>query len=244
MEHKLNEIFQFLKENRKYNKELQEKYYSSIILPFETKEDKLTSALYNIASTQNKPKINELSTFFKQILGDKNSFSSFNNFVEKINPSSKKNYQSLFEGMRRQKGWGDKTSALFTKIIFHLHNKEYSQRLSIWDDVPQFSSDDKFFLPVDFVIISIFNRIQKTNWNFKKINDLLHTYYTGDKIEIWDDLWFWGFITQHGSGINRDFKWNENKYWMMKESNKNENIISEIKSKTTIFLDLIDGEYF
>jgi len=242
MEQKLKAIFKFLKENRRYNKDLQERYYSSIILPFETKEDKLVSILYHIASTQSKPKIDELSIFFKSIHTDSNSLSSFNNFVDKINPNSIKNYTSLFDGMKKQKGWGDKTSALFVKVIFHLHNKEYSHKLSIWDDTPSFLNDDKFFLPVDFVIISIFNKIRKNNWNFKNINDFLYKYYKGKEMEVWDDLWFWGFITQHGSGTNRDFKWNENKYWMMKESNKNENIIAEIKSKTKVFLELINSD--
>ncbi|WP_415327116.1 hypothetical protein [Chryseobacterium sp. MMS23-Vi53] len=241
MEQKLQQIFHFLKENRKYNKDLQERYYSSLILPFETKEDKIISILYNIASTQSKSKINDLSVFFKSIHKESNSLNTFNAFVQTINPDGIKNYQSLFQGMKKQKGWGDKTSALFTKVIFHLHNKEYSDKLLIWNDVPQFSENDKFFLPVDFVIISIFNKIQKSSWNFKKINDLLNGYYRGKEIEIWDDLWFWGFITQHGSGINRDFKWNENKYWMMKESNKNQNTITEIKNKSKIFLDLNDG---
>ncbi|MCY1661711.1 hypothetical protein [Chryseobacterium sp. SL1] len=239
MEQKLKAIFKFLKENRQYNKDFQKKYYSSLIKPFKTKEEKLISILYNIASTQSRPKIDELSDFFKSIHSHSNILASFNNFTEKINPNSPKNYKSLFDGMKKQKGWGDKTAALFTKVIFHLHNKEYANKFSIWDDTPSFLDDDKFFLPVDFVIISIFNKIQEGKWNFKSINTLLEKHYTGKQIEVWDDLWFWGFITQHGSGINREFGWNENKYWMMKESNKSENIITEIKSKAKIFLELI-----
>ncbi|WP_435524452.1 hypothetical protein [Chryseobacterium indoltheticum] len=29
-------------------------------------------------------------------------------------------------------------------------------------------------------------------------------------IEVWDDLWFWGFINQKGSS-DRSFEWNEGK---------------------------------
>lgn len=67
MKEKLNNIFNFLKENRMYNKQLQIKYYSSFILPYETKEEKLISIFYNIASTQSQPKINNLSEFYKFI---------------------------------------------------------------------------------------------------------------------------------------------------------------------------------
>jgi len=59
----------------------------------------------------------------------------------------------------------------------------------------------------------------------------LKKYYSLSEIEIWDDLWFWGFITQKDSGKNRTFEWNENKYWMIKVSEKNEKIIKKLKKK-------------
>ena len=50
--------------------------------------------------------------------------------------------------MMNQSGWGKKTSALFSKIIFHLHNGDYSNNLKIWNDVPKTIEDtDDFFLP-------------------------------------------------------------------------------------------------
>jgi hypothetical protein len=59
------------------------------------------------------------------------------------------------------------------------------------------------------------------------------------QMEIWDDLWFWGFITQNGSGDQREFVWNENKYWVIKESDKSLEMVMEIKRKATEFLDII-----
>lgn len=240
MQKKLHEVFNFLKENRKYNKDLQIRYYSNFIAPFNSKEEKIISILYNIAATQSQPKIDNLSAFYKFIFEDLKALSSFDNFVNRINPNQKPNYNNLYEGMSKQKGWGNKTSALFTKTIFHLHNEDYPDFLKIWDDVPQkLEENDSFFLPVDAVIITIFKRLENQNWNFNKINRHLKDHYIGSEIEIWDDLWFWGFITQEGSGFERNFKWNENKYWMIKESNKNPEIVSEIRNKAEDFLQII-----
>lgn len=144
--------------------------------------------------------------------------------------------------MKVQNGWGKKTSALFTKSIFHLHNTQYDEKLIIWEDAPKtISAEDKLYLPVDSVIIAIFNSIDaSTNWNFDKINALLQQKYNGQQIEIWDDLWFWGFITQKGTGDNRVFEWNENKYWALKETDKNPNVILEIRLLCTTFLNILN----
>jgi hypothetical protein len=146
--------------------------------------------------------------------------------------------------MQRQDGWGKKTAALFSKTIFHLHNGNYSNSLTIWKDVPKsINSDDNFYLPVDAVIISIFNKLNNIKkWNFDNINATLKAKYIGQQIEVWDDLWFWGFITQNGSGDNRAFEWNENKYWVLKESDKNIEMINEIKNKTEMFLKIITND--
>ena len=99
---------------------------------------------------------------------------------------------------------------------------------------------DDFYLPVDAVIIAIFKGIKPDrNWNFDNITKKIKEYYKNEEIEVWDDLWFWGFITQKGSGENRTFRWNENKYWMMKESDKNPVKIEEIKLKATRFIEMI-----
>lgn len=241
MNDKLNEIFIFLKKNRIYNKELQIKFYSNSVLSFEKKEDKIISILYNIASTQSQPKIDKLAEFYKFIFEDFKALNSFKNFINRINPNQVANYENLYVGMNKQKGWGNKTSALFVKTIFHLHNDEYPENLKIWNDVPNvIANEDNFYLPVDAVIIAIFTKLKKQNWDFKKINDLLKLSYKKFEIEIWDDLWFWGFITQEGSGVERDFKWNENKYWMIKESDKNFEKIQEIKEKAEEFLQIIE----
>lgn len=247
LESKLPEIYNFLKENRKYNKEVQQNFYNAAILPFENINDKIISLLYNIVNTQSQPRIKLLADFFRKIHSNLDELNSFKEFVEFLNDSDKVpvNYFSLYKGLNNQKGWGNKTAALFTKSIYHIHNGEYSDNLKIWKDAPKTLVDsDTLYLPVDAVIIKIFEELDKENktQDFKSINNRLNnSKYSNYDIEIWDDLWFWGYITQKGSGKNRKIShveegWNEDKYWALKESNKDPNTINEIKTKAKSFL--------
>jgi len=165
-------------------------------------------------------------------------------FLEKINPRKPLSFDSLYNGMKNQNGWGKKTAALFSKSIYHLHNGHYSENLKIWEDVPETIADnDNFYLPVDAVIIAIFKKLDSSkNWDFDKVNKTLKEKYNGQQIEVWDDLWFWGFITQNGSGGNRAFEWNENKYWALKESDKIQKNILEIKEKAEEFLKILTND--
>ena len=240
MTDRIEKLFKFISDNRKYNKALQERYYRSIILPYKDEKEKIISLLYHIANTQSQPKIDKLSEFYKSIITEENSLKSFKEFVLKINPNGKSNFESVYKGMLNQKGWGPKTSALISKSIFHLHNGHYSEDLKIWNDVPKLiDENDSFYLPVDAVIIAIFTKLDNSiKWDFDKINKTLEKKYKGQQIEVWDDLWFWGFITQNGSGENRVFEWNENKYWVLKESDKEKIKIEEIKNKCHEFLEI------
>ena len=241
MEQILKKLFDFLISNRHYNQTVQENFYKSAILPYKTVEEKVIALLYDIANTQSQPNINKLADFFKFINETPNCLQNFSSLIDKISPQKGKTYNNLYQGLRNQSGWENKTSALFTKTIYHLHNGDYQSNLRVWDDTPAtISKFDDFFLPVDAVIIAIFKRlIPNKNWNFNNITKKLKEYYKGKEIEVWDDLWFWGFITQNGTGENRKFEWNENKYWMLKESDKNKDIIREIKEKSEQFLKII-----
>jgi len=241
MEDRLRIIFDFLQANRSFNKELQEQYYSSKIIPYNKIEDKIISLLYDIANTQSQPRIDYLAEFYKKVTKNIDKINTLEGFLEVLGANHEKKFINLFIGMRNQQGWGDKTSALFVKTIFHLHNGEYSKELKIWNDAPsKIENNDEFFLPVDRVIISIFEQLDnKRVWDFKRVNNQLKKYYHGNDIEIWDDLWFWGFITQIGTGNNRVFEWNENKYWALKESDKDSQSILDIKTKAEEFLYLL-----
>ena len=243
MTESLKNIFEFLIENRIYNKELQTRYYSGIVNSQKSKAEKIVSLLYHTANTQSQPKIDYLAEFYQKIYRKTDLLNSFSGFMSVINPNGTepKNYSGLYKGMREQKGWGEKTSALFVKTIFHLHNNEYPNDLRIWSDAPtDLENNDSFYLPVDAVIIEIFKKIQSKNWNFKNINKIIADNYSGKDIEVWDDLWFWGFISQIGTGDKRKMEWNLNKYWTLRESDKSPKMIKEIKDKTEQFLTVLN----
>ncbi len=242
---KLSSLFHFLNKNRDYNKKVQSNSYNLFLAPFDSLEDKLFSVLHHVANTQSQPKIDTLSSFFQKVYSNQSQLHSFNTFIDFLTDeaSNVHNYESLYNGMLRQKGWGNKTSALFTKTIYHLHNGKYGFQNSIWDDAPKFiDANEKFFLPVDVVIEAIFNRIDPTTkWNFHKINKLLQDNYSSEEMEVWDDLWFWGFINQRGSGLTREFVWNEPKYWALIETAKDETSINKIKNASTRFLNIFNN---
>jgi hypothetical protein len=238
----LKNIFDFLIENRIYNKELQTRYYSGIVKPQNSKAEKIVSLLYHTANTQSQPKIDNLAEFYKKIYQNTDLLNSFSGFMSVINSNGiePNNYSGLYNGMKNQNGWGEKTSALFAKSIFHLHNNEYPNELKIWNDAPtDLEKNDNFYLPVDAVIIAIFKEIKPKNWNFKNVNKIIAENYSGKDIEVWDDLWFWGFISQIGTGDGRNMGWNLNKYWNLRESDKSKKKITEIKRKAEQFLNIL-----
>jgi len=188
-----------------------------------------------------------LAIFFKNIYKEKDNINSFYSFLKYINNGKVDRnmpFKSLYEGLKSQKGWGEKTSALFVKNIYNYHynfqlNKERKE-LKIWDDVPEINEDDKLYLPVDSVIKVIFNTLSPINWTFNDINKSFQS-FSNEDIILFDDLWFWGFITQKIEDKHRKLEWNDDKYWMIKDSCKDDRTINEIKNKAKSFLELIRG---
>lgn len=239
----LRNIFEFLIENRLYNKDLQTRYYSGIVTPKSDKAEKIVSLLYHTANTQSQPKIDNLAEFYKKIYQSVDLLNTFTGFMSivKSKETEVDNYNGLFNAMKSQNGWGEKTAALFVKSIFHLHNGEYPNEFRIWNDAPvDLENEDDFHLPVDAVIIAIFKELEPRSWNFQSVNKVLKENYKGKEIEVWDDLWFWGFISQIGTGDGRKMGWNENKYWVLRESDKNPEVIARIKNRTEVFLDILN----
>ena len=237
---KLKPLYEFLIRNREFNKKVQSNYYRSIISHQEQSSDKVISLLYNIANTQSQPRIDNLARFYKSVFNDINSTKSFAAFVKKVSGKDSNLYFDLFLGLRKQDGWGDKTAALFVKSVYHAHNGNYDESFSFWCDAPKtIVKKDKLKLPVDVVISRIFKEIGFSKTTFSKINSILSDNYNGDKIEVWDDLWFWGFITQKGSGTDRSIEWNENKYWSLEDTDKNESEIIKIKDEANEFINLL-----
>lgn len=240
---KLDNLLEFIKENSAYNKALQKKYALGTICAQSSKFDKVIALLYDTVNTQSQPKINLLATFFQKAYANHHAFNSFHDFVKFLKTDyikeRDKPFESLFNGLKNQAGWGDKTSALFVKNIINYHRENGWETLKIWDDVPDL--DEKVYLPVDTVIIAIFNKLDPTKkWGFATINNELRNNYSKEELILFDDLWFWGFITQKGTK-DREFVWNEEKYWMIKESLKDKKEILKIKNKAEEFLAILNG---
>ena len=240
-ENKLQEIFTFLSNNRDYNRHIQFQFFESSFSNRNNKKDKIISLLYFIAETQSQPSINKLAISYKKFHNDSIKYDSFKNFTKTFG-CKKSSYKSLFETLNNEySGFGPKTSALFTRMIYQIHNIKAYNKYKIWEDVPELTFDDELYLPVDSVIVIIFNKIfpnHQRRWTFNEINKQLNRLYKNYEIEVWDDLWFWGYISQKGS-VKRDFVWNEEKYWSLKESNKDSKIISEIRNKSIEFLRIL-----
>lgn len=78
--------------------------------------------------------------------------------------------------------------------------------------------------------------------NFLKDN--FSKYSLGTKMEIWDDLWFWGYFTQSAKVQDsqqeeRVFGWNENKYYVSEFSDKEK--IGKIFKKANEFIRIINN---
>lgn len=247
---KVDFLFEFLINNRRYNHELQTKSYNNFVTPYNMVEDRIIFILHNIINTQSQPKIGNVSKFNRFIAENRKHLGSFISFLELLNQDKTifNNYfncnykfKLLFDGLKKQDGWGNKTAALFVKTIYHIHNGKYNVP-SVWNDVPKIiTHEDSFYLPVDSVILHIFDRITAGRKNsFDSINSLLQKRYSPQEMEIWDDLWFWGFITQKTlKGGRRELAWNDDKYWALNETDKSFVVINEIKLKACDFINLL-----
>jgi hypothetical protein len=259
LENKLSKIFEFMHKNSQYNKMIQQKCYYEAIQPYEQKVDKAESMLWKVAYSQSQPNINKLAPFWKLVHENKKLLESFNGLNELFDKSSRSkesksninksyNYNTLFNNIRTTDGWGDKTAALLCKELYLLHNSDLGDEYKIWNDASSITSDDKLYLPVDAVIIFIFNGLDPQLKNFKSINNKINKLYTGvNEIIIWDDLWFWGFITQNSSRDNvneeqdngRRLEWNENKYWGLRHVPKDKDTIETIKKLAQEFIKIL-----
>jgi hypothetical protein len=243
LQKKLSKVYEFLKQNRKFNYKTQERYYKSVITPFNSTHEKVVALLYGIVYTQSQPKIDKIAEFFHKVFERNTDLLTFQGFLDMLGgqQQSPYNYNQLYNALKKQPGWGDKTSALFVKTIYHLHNQKYAAQLKIWDDSPcNIAEDDQLWLPVDIVIQNIFRTLGEKNVTFSNINRiLLLSGYIGKKIEVWDDLWFWGFITQKGSGVERKLGFNVNKYWAYPYSDKRDAMIVTIERKAEEFIKIL-----
>ncbi|MFM2386362.1 MAG: hypothetical protein RL660_1119 [Bacteroidota bacterium] len=242
MKNKLPEIYKFLAENRSYNKPIQTGAYQTALMPFATTHQKVYSLLHQILNSQSQLKMNKSAEFFLKISANKNSLNSFANFLKVIGATSQTphTYKAVHQLLKGQPSWGNKTAALLVKAIYQCHNG-YAKHLQFWKDAPSsITKADELYLPVDAVINFIFTELGRPcAITFTGINKYINETMPNSNMEIWDDLWFWGFITQNSENGKRTLKWNENKYWNLLNSPKEEKTIKQVEKLAEQFINII-----
>ncbi len=134
MKDKLSKIYEFLKLNGDYNAEFQTKNLESLFSTANShRSTKAYYLLHHIYNTQNKPKINDAKLFLKNIKNTSSleSVSSLCNHIGYYD--SNYPYLSLYFSLEKQPGWGPKTSALFVKSIYRIHQLYKSENLTFWE---------------------------------------------------------------------------------------------------------------
>lgn len=225
----LNNLFNFLRKNHSLNHAFQLIGLKRSILPFRTEKEKVRSLLVSAANTQASAKLDKLSDLWSKIASEKaDTFSSANKFaafLKKEFPPKKEPtglLDDIFCSLKEAPGLGQKTAALFTKNLVHLHHTHPkigypNENIGFWSDAElQCTNADKIYLPVDSVIIHIIERTEIGS-NFVSINKSLHNFMKRSKkpmidMVYWDDLWYWGFFNQHGSGDDRKIELNKGKF--------------------------------
>ncbi len=244
---KVERLFEFLCENHHFNRVIQEDFLRQTLYSCETIEERARLLLYKIVNTQSQPKLDPIQDFFQRIANDKKSLSNFKEFSQFLSVNSQTK-SGLFKALEGQAGWGPKTSALLIRNLAMIERRQ-DLRSRFWLDLDVIESKE-VYLPVDAVIKSIFQRFTERDLdlrksapcNFDGINVFLKEKlnYTNSDILIWDDLWFWGFITQSSKSDkqNRTYGWNSAKYWSIFSAPKDNVSISEIRSLAREFLKL------
>jgi hypothetical protein len=236
----LQNVFSFLKEHHQSSENFERQEWQGSLGGARSRVERLYALLYCIANTQSKPKLDQLALFWKKLHNDyiceeNPSISSFQKF---LGIDTGKPLTDLYNGLRMQCGWGQKTAALFVKNVVNIHRSDLS-RLHFFHDakaqVRDIDTHERLYLPVDAVIKHIFYQGQSVPYNaFDSINGTLHDLTREDPANmlIWDDLWFWGFLTQKTTGKNRTIVWNEAKFWAMRSHSKdNIHTISKLASE-------------
>lgn len=249
----LQRLFAFLESNRAYNREVQQNYYRHTLLQHTMLTQRLYCLLHSVVHTQSRPKMDAIGPFFKHYFACHSSIETFADFVRfleqgippskaKIDPNTQP-YLYLYDVVNKQSGWGPKTAALLVKALYHLHSDQYAPELAIFAAFPELQTDDRLFLPVDLVISHVFKEDLKVDFpaNFNGINAFLQQHYNAKQMEVWDDLWFWGYITQSTKNSSRcSSGFNENKYWSNVYTNKQLDL-TLLKLKIDEYLEIINA---
>lgn len=222
---KLEEIFEFLLRNRRFNELVQHAAYRQDVLPWPDTGSKLRFMLHSKQATQSQPDLDKQFSTWKRLEQHYADFECVRTADDlakalwaiaadgKTKPAGEtKTFDDMWTALDAADCFGAKTAALFVKSIIDIHTLEINRDLRFLDDF-QLDPSDVVRLPVDSVIIHIFKEIGGAS-NFTKINDQiwLSGLSSTQWPTLWDDLWFWGFITQRKKNAQRVTALNEAKF--------------------------------
>jgi hypothetical protein len=229
---KLDEIFAFLKANMHLNKAVQYQTYRNILCPNGTPKSRVQALTYAVFRQQSSPKLDSVQPLFRRLSEDLDDNCCFDDYVRLVGRVSMQpvplespcSLELLFHSLKAAGGFGDKTAALLCKSIYDIQcQTESICSIAIWPEY-RIDSDDVLYLPVDAVIKYIFqNHLVVHRNTFENINEIVaergKERTAADRMKdmaVWDDLWYWGFITQRSRPrIGRTTEWNEGKYWSL-----------------------------
>ncbi|AVF41565.1 hypothetical protein AL486_19110 [Pandoraea apista] len=196
-------------------------------------------------NTQAKPNLDKMHEFFSSAVGA-DAFRSYQAFCGFLQVDKRDDVGLALAG---QPGWGDKTAALFIRNLAIIEQTPVL-RSRFWKDIHVLEGQH-VALPVDSVISFIFESLNlemqdEAGKDFRRINTYLRTElkYESSEILTWDDLWFWGFITQRTNPLTKAREhcgWNGAKYWAVPHSPKDLATIKLIEKLAGRFVGIVDS---
>lgn len=240
-EPRTNAIFKFLKANASVNEAIQVGFVREALSPARVEERALL-LMQHVLQTQSRPQLDKLLEFIKPaaLSGMLRTCTDFRQYMSKLRGRT-----DLWEALRDSPGWGNKTAALMVRNLAIAHHTPDLRR-RFWRDIDVIDRSE-IRLPVDAVIQAVFQRMgpldgRKPLATFIEINDHLQRRmgFGPEEMFLWDDLWFWGFITQKSTpgAKHREHVWNEAKYWSIPHAPKDARVIRMIQRKAQEFLEL------
>ena len=230
--HRIQSLFEFLERNKAINLRIQRGYVAESLAPPKVTDCALL-LMQRVLHTQSQPKLDPIAKFL-QAAFQSNALSSCRDFRRWLLEET--GSESIGDALRHWAGWGPKTAALFVRNLAIIETSPHL-RQRFWADVDVLKREE-LELPVDAVILEIFAHlgplVRKDLKSYKAINNYLRDEleYSAKEMLIWDDLWFWGFVTQRSAskaqGGGRTMGWNEGKYWSIPHAPRRQADIAQI----------------
>ncbi|MBR7977030.1 hypothetical protein KDX01_28445 [Burkholderia vietnamiensis] len=236
----IRDLYAFLVEHHHINAAIQRGFLGESLSPA-TVDERALLLMHRVLQTQSRPRLDPICQFFSRVR-DQRASETFAAFHHLITVGGK---LGLVDGLALQPGWGAKTAALFVRNLAYI---ESTPKLcaKFWRDT-RVVEGDHLRLPVDAVILTIFEALAPyLNWSKAISASNVGRYfhhdlgYRDEELVVWDDLWFWGFVTQKTvAGKTRVHGWNESKYWAVPHAPRDRQSIKHIKQCSKRFLKLI-----